>query len=395
MILHLNQKQLGKYISAIIHRINGEKIKDKRGSEKIKKYSQTFFILFLSFIISLLLSSFILQSAVPSFDDLTIQSKVVSYTNPGICYDPINDSVWVADWDNAQIIEYNKTTLNPTGNTLSVASSPQAFVYDSDCNTFMVLAYGDDPPGDDYEVYNYSRDGTELNNFTLTGDWTGISFGADMSTLYMTSGSSVYNYTRDGVELSHMSFSGYPGGVNTDGIAVRVYDGKEVSFFVSEATSTKIAEFYFNNASYTGFNFEPSDGGVEGLCFENYYTLYHANDDHGPGTINLWYKYTSSNISDPEADEIEFLSINGNTNGTTIYESKPTINWTVVADASQYHLEIDNNDDFSSPEINYTDINQYNYPSNCNINATRVSFTILDILPSYDTYYMRVRAYTK
>jgi len=96
-----------------------------------------------------------------------------------------------------------------------------------------------------------------------------------------------------------------------------------------------------------------------------------------------------------ENESIELLSINGGLNESIIYTSSLTINWTVVTNASQYHLEIDNNIDFSSPEINYTNINQWNYPSNCEINTTRVSFTLPSGLTSYDKYYMRVRAYTK
>jgi len=92
---------------------------------------------------------------------------------------------------------------------------------------------------------------------------------------------------------------------------------------------------------------------------------------------------------------IQFISIENSVNETTIYTSTPTINWTTVTDASQYHLEIDNNADFSSPEINYTDINQWNYPSNCNINSTRVSFTLPTGLSEYNKYYMRVRALTR
>jgi len=96
-----------------------------------------------------------------------------------------------------------------------------------------------------------------------------------------------------------------------------------------------------------------------------------------------------------QGGEIEFISINGASNNTEIHNSTQTVNWTVVSDALQYHLEIDNNADFSSPEINYTDINQWNYPSACNINETRVSFTLPDGLNDYNIYYMRVRALIK
>jgi len=92
---------------------------------------------------------------------------------------------------------------------------------------------------------------------------------------------------------------------------------------------------------------------------------------------------------------MKFISIENSINGTTIYNSTPTINWTLISNTSQYWLQIDNNADFSSPEINYTDINQYTYPDNCDINSTRISFTLPTDLPSYSKYYMRVKALTK
>ena len=113
----------------------------------------------------------------------------------------------------------------------------------------------------------------------------------------------------------------------------------------------------------------------------------------GVGSGEL-FSYNIENYS-RSGDTLQFISIDDGTNGTTIYNSTPTINWTVVADTSQYNLQIDNNADFSSPEINITDINQYNYPSNCAINSTRVSFTLPTGLVSYDTYYMRVITYTR
>jgi len=97
-------------------------------------------------------------------------------------------------------------------------------------------------------------------------------------------------------------------------------------------------------------------------------------------------------------DEIfvpSFIAINGGVNNSIIFDSNPTINWTVITNASQYHLEIDNNNNFASPEINYTNINQWTYPASCEINETRVAFTLPDSLPSHDTYYMRVRAYIR
>jgi len=117
------------------------------------------------------------------------------------------------------------------------------------------------------------------------------------------------------------------------------------------------------------------------------------NNANYPYYFNLTYDFDPA----PEDETSpQFLSIEEGTNGTTIYNSTPTINWTIVT-SSQYNLQIDNNADFSSPEINLTDINKYNYPTKYSTNSTRVSFTIPDAnaLPSYNTYYMRVKAYKR
>ena len=97
------------------------------------------------------------------------------------------------------------------------------------------------------------------------------------------------------------------------------------------------------------------------------------------------YEITGSN-------KPQFIAIEGETNGSTIYDSTPTINWTILDNASHYHLEIDNNADFCSPEVNLSEINQWNYPSNCLVNTTRVSFTLPDANAlDKNYYYMRVK----
>jgi len=124
---------------------------------------------------------------------------------------------------------------------------------------------------------------------------------------------------------------------------------------------------------------------LSGLLPNREYTIW-AN------ATGAWLNQT---ISFETEEGVQFTSINGGTNGSIIYDATPTINWTTVDTASVYWLQIDDDADFSSPEINYNDINEYNYPSNCDINTTRVSFVLPVSLSGYDTYYMRVRAYTR
>jgi len=112
----------------------------------------------------------------------------------------------------------------------------------------------------------------------------------------------------------------------------------------------------------------------------------------GYNTLTLDFAFDSRYEEDNP--EIEFISIDGDTNGTTIYSSTPTFNWTIVADTIQYQLQIATDSAFTSLVVNLTDINEANYPTEHDANATRVSFTLpnANSLPSYDVYYCRVRA---
>jgi hypothetical protein len=101
---------------------------------------------------------------------------------------------------------------------------------------------------------------------------------------------------------------------------------------------------------------------------------------------------------EPEVeDKPEFLAIGGGGDGGSVPDATPVFNWTRTSDTFKYWLQVDNDADFSSPEVNLDDINVYNYPSNYDENETRVSFTLPDAheLTSYDVYYCRVKAYKK
>jgi len=123
-----------------------------------------------------------------------------------------------------------------------------------------------------------------------------------------------------------------------------------------------------------------------------------ASTAYFPNTLELTYDFTFN----PE-DNTQFISIDGQTNGTTIdgqtngttiYNSTPTFNWTIVSRASMYNLQIANDSTFTDLVVNLVDINEYNYPTKYDKNTTRVSFTLPDVnmLPTYRQYYCRVRA---
>jgi len=125
----------------------------------------------------------------------------------------------------------------------------------------------------------------------------------------------------------------------------------------------------------------------------------HTNHEWGGTYCPSYYNITLSHAVDlsfsNEDNEIEIVSINGDaTSPVELTNGTPLFNWTKVDNAVKYWLQIDNNNDFSSPEVNLTDINETNYPSEYTEKGNYVEF----LLPSanelsYGTYYVRVRAW--
>jgi len=97
----------------------------------------------------------------------------------------------------------------------------------------------------------------------------------------------------------------------------------------------------------------------------------------------------------PTGETIQFISIQGNGNQTTIYTSTPTFNWTNI-DAGRYNLQIATDAEFTSLVVDLDDINVYNYPSYYTSDSSNVSFTLPTGygLTNYGSYYCRVRGYT-
>lgn len=95
--------------------------------------------------------------------------------------------------------------------------------------------------------------------------------------------------------------------------------------------------------------------------------------------------------------KVQFISVDGRLNGTTVYTSNPTFNWTVGSNISQYQLQIANDSGFADLVVNITDINNANYPTYYTENSTRVSFVLPPAYSlDYDkTYYCRVILYVK
>jgi len=90
----------------------------------------------------------------------------------------------------------------------------------------------------------------------------------------------------------------------------------------------------------------------------------------------------------------QFIFIDNGLNGTTIFNSTPTFNWTIISNTAQYNLQISTSSSFVTFTLNLSNITIYNFPSHYISNATSISFILPSIysLPVYNTYYCRVRA---
>jgi len=104
--------------------------------------------------------------------------------------------------------------------------------------------------------------------------------------------------------------------------------------------------------------------------------------------------FTLNKTFSPQASTPQFISIDGGSNGTTIYDSTPTFIWSNVTNAEYYQLQIATDSGFSNIVSNINNINEIVYPSEYS-EGTNVNFILPNsyALPSYNTYYCRVKAY--
>jgi len=109
-----------------------------------------------------------------------------------------------------------------------------------------------------------------------------------------------------------------------------------------------------------------------------------------PALDYIWYDAGFT----PTAETPQFISIDNNSNGTTITNTNPTFNWSITVNTSQYWFQISNTSDFTELIVNISNINNYTYPSYYFANETRISFTLpaANSLTTYKQYYTRVKS---
>ena len=150
--------------------------------------------------------------------------------------------------------------------------------------------------------------------------------------------------------------------------------------------STLLQDESLGNVAYPRFLDCTTDNG---LIFLNAWIRTETYDDGMGYRFSMSWLNASFLLMTPE-----FISIDGGTNGTVIYTSTPTFNWTTITGAVMYNLQVARDSAFTDLVVNLSDINEYEYPAYYNENATRVSFTLpnANALPSRREYFCRVRA---
>jgi len=102
----------------------------------------------------------------------------------------------------------------------------------------------------------------------------------------------------------------------------------------------------------------------------------------------------NSNVTVESPGAPQFIYIDNGLNGTTLFNSTPTFNWSISTNTSKYQLQISTISTFATLVLNLSNITIFDFSSYYVSNTTNVSFTLPSIysLPNYNTYYCRVRA---
>jgi len=118
------------------------------------------------------------------------------------------------------------------------------------------------------------------------------------------------------------------------------------------------------------------------------------NTDSYADTTYYKFPITWLNSSFNNTDAIDITEIDNSTNSSALSTLSTQIEWELNSTAIHYEVEIATDSDFTEIVKEYTDVNEYNYPSEYNESATHAYFILPTPLTGYDTFYFRVRGYS-
>ena len=283
-------------------------------------------------------------------------------------------------------------------------------------------------------IYEDMEDG-QLPNFSASSGSQTVDANGTISGTYCLNLTGGYRHRIDlPIEMFNITFSVKIKSVGKKSFGVSlpyynetdtsVYDGPEVTF-ISNGSIRYVNPYYSGPGSYSKYfsisNW--SEGSIYQINFSNVtFDIPYGNFDvtlknttytetmNVPFNCNNWdrFEYLCLYFDDTDntifVDDwtiglvLEFVEIDGGLNQTNVFDSNPTFNWTFLYNISKYQLQIANDSEFTDIFINITNINEYEFSSYYSeIQNTTVSFILPPgySLPSYNRYYIRIRAYEK
>jgi len=268
---------------------------------------------------------------------------------------------------------------------------PCLYMFDEPVNghRFWITALEHSGPRDQYRYVFYSDDPTLQRSSWTVGNNGNPIWDSGTNNLNWPAYGHYYEEAGGWIFFKSNGTNNFVGNL-TYGYALDEYGGINRTW---NKTSTVLIPFSLGeNPPYTWYANPDPCLLVVGDRLYCYYDL-HGYDGNPPGIAKL-VSFKLSAFLGGQDDSIQFIDINGGTNGTTIYDSTPVFNWTSINNAIQYHLQVATDSTFTNLVVNISNINEVNYPTEYD-EGTNVSFILPDAnaLSTYDTYYCRVKAY--
>lgn len=196
----------------------------------------------------------------------------------GCCYDSDAGTLWIANWDDGDLVETN--LLGAQQSSISVgdaADNIQGVAFDSSDNTLWVANPNDD------QVQHWQRNGTELSgdHFAFTNP-NALAYEAGTDSLWIAasgSGNAIGRYNTAGALQAAVTLELSPVGGTIDHIA---YDSARdwlwISFSLVGPTTPDAIWVYRPNGSFIG-SITDNNTALEGVAFDGTGALWSVHDN--------------------------------------------------------------------------------------------------------------------